>query len=226
MNNYHFSTFGYNNNYLLDNNKGTDENVQTIIDKQITPLEKVIDKHSISHDQIQINKDRIEAEMSKYNDLLGELNDAGSSQDITINVGSSTSDTKVIEEDIDTSYERLVMPSTINIDSVPAGVAVGEDVFSVTVEGKTIIVKLESTGRDRTSEGWDYNLSFSGTLEKNKNKKYYHSADDTEFKNTRLNQREQMMKDTKDLLLYNNQLFIAGTITSAIALILTYRLMS
>ena len=102
MNNYHFSTFGYNNDYLLDNKKGTDENVQTIIDKQITPLEKIIDKHSISHDQIQINKDRIEADMSKYNDLLGELNDAGSSQAITINVGSSTSNTKVIEEDIDT----------------------------------------------------------------------------------------------------------------------------
>ena len=44
MNNYHFSTFGYNNDYLLDNKKGTDENVQTIIDKQITPLEKIIDK--------------------------------------------------------------------------------------------------------------------------------------------------------------------------------------
>ena len=225
MNNYHFSTFGYNNNYLLDNKKGTDENVQTIIDKQITPLEKVIDKHSISHDQIQINKDRIEADMSKYKDLLGELNDAGSSQNITINVGSSTSNTKVIEEDIDTSYERLVMPSTINKDFVPAGVDIGDDILSVNVEGKTIIVKLESTNRSK-GEGWPYELQFSGTIERQKNKKYYHSADDTEFKNTRLNQREQMMKDTKDLLLYNNQLFIAGTITSAIALILTYRLMS
>ena len=225
MNNYHFSTFGYNNDYLLDNKKGTDENVQTIIDKQITPLEKIIDKHSISHDQIQINKDRIEADMSKYNDLLGELNDAGSSQAITINVGSSTSNTKVIEEDIDTSYERLVIPPTINKNFVPAGVGIGNDVLSVEVEGKTIIVRLEHT--DRTEGmGWPYELQFSGTIERQKNKKYYHSGEDTEFKNTRLNQREQMMKDTKDLLLYNNQLFIAGTITSAIALILTYRLMS
>lgn len=224
MNNYHFSTFGYNNNYILDQTKGTDENVQTIIDKQITPLEKVIDKHSISHDQIQINKDRIEADMSKYNDLLGELNDAGSSQDITINVGSSTSNTKVIEEDIDTSYERLVIPSKININSVIKGVAIGDDELSARVEGKTIIVRLLTTTREEP--GWNYNLSFSGTIERQKNKKYYHSSDDTEFKNTRLNQREQMMKDTKDLLLYNNQLFIAGTITSAIALILTYRLMS
>ena len=102
---------------------------------------------------------------------------------------------------------------------------IGDDILSVKVEGKTIIVKLESTNRSE-GEGWPYELQFSGTIERQKNKKYYHSADDTEFKNTRLNQREQMMKDTKDLLLYNNQLFIAGTITSAIALILTYRLMS
>ena len=89
MNNYHFSNFGYNNDYLIDNKKGTDENVQTIINQQITPLEKIIDKHSISHDQIQLNKDRIEVDINKYNDLLAELNDAGSSQAITIVVGDS-----------------------------------------------------------------------------------------------------------------------------------------
>lgn len=223
MNNYHFSNFGYNSDYLIDNKKGTDENVQTIINQQITPLEKIVDKHSISHSQIQLNKDRIETDINKYNDLLAELNDAGSSTDITIQVGTSVSNVKVIEQDIDTSYERLVMPERIDKNSVPSDVEVGEDVFSVRVEGKTIIVTLESTNREG---GWEYNLSFSGTLEKNKDKKYYHSAEDSEFENTRLNQREQMMKDTKDLLLYNNQLFIAGTISSAIAVILTYKLMS
>ena len=224
MNNYHFSNFGYNSDYLIDNKKGTDENVQTIINQQITPLEKIVDKHSISHSQIQVNKDRIETDINKYNDLLAEINDAGSSTDITIQVGTSVSNVKVIEQDIDTSYERLVMPERIDKNSVPSDVAVGEDVFSVRVEGKTIIVTLEYTNRQ--DPGWNYNLSFSGTLEKNKDKKYYHSAEDSEFENTRLNQREQMMKDTKDLLLYNNQLFIAGTITSAIAVILTYKLMS
>ena len=225
MNNYHFSNFGYNNDYLIDNKKGTDENAQTIINQQITPLEKIIDKHSISHDQIQLNKDRIEVDINKYNDLLAELNDAGSSQAITIVVGDSPdSNIKVIEEDIDTSYQRLVMPATVNKDNVPAGIEIGEDVFSVKVEGKTIIITLEYTKREVA--GWNYSLSFTGSLERIKDKRYYHSAEDSEFENTRLNQREQMMKDTKDLLLYNNQLFIAGTITSAIALILTYKLMS
>ena len=40
----------------------------------------------------------------------------------------------------------------------------------------------------------------------------------------RKTQREKYIEDTRTVLLYNNQLFIAGTITTALALIIVYKL--
>ena len=119
---------------------------------------------------------------------------------------------------MDLSYEYLEIDNLITKNNTPTDI--GEDELAISVEGKTInITKVAGTGT-----GWNYNLKLNGLKKSAKDKRYYHDGEDFEYDEKRKTHREKLIQDTRQVLLYNNQMFIAGSITAAIALILVYRL--
>ena len=168
--------------------------------------------------------------------LRDQLNEVPPYESRTLEVGPSEgeSNVKILDyDDIDVSYQRIavepIVDSTNEASSgteFPAG-----GVFSVKVDGVTITVEKtaplpgqEPAGSGlQYSNGWTENLKINIKIESVPDKKYFHHKDDWELGEKRKNQREQHMWDTKELLLYTNQFYIIGSITSALAIIFAYK---
>lgn len=214
--------FGYKNNY--QKSLSSRELTNQVIQNQLTPLEKINEKYNRHHDQLVRNNQEIGTRLQEYNHLLDILNEQPKTEQRTINIGShgGSAIKSVTYDELDTSYQTLEVPKEINRDnnSTP-GFPIG-DRFNTNVTGK--VVTVEKVAGDNPSEGWQYDLEIPGTINSYKDKKYYHHKDDNEFMEKRKTQREKYIEDTRTLLLYNNQLFIAGTITTALALIIVYKL--
>ena len=214
----YFTDFGYQTVNPMNN---SDSYSKEVISKQINPLQRIQDKHVNYHNKVKENKDEIQSKINKYNKLLDVLNEKSDGKDITIKVGTSDSNIKVITyEEMDLTYEYLVIDKVITKNNSPMDI--GEDELAVSVEGKTItITKINSNSQ---VAGWNYDLTINGKKMSAKEKRYFHDAEDFEYDEKRKTHREKLIQDTRQVLLYNNQMFIAGSITAAIALILVYRL--
>lgn len=214
-----FVDFGYKNVQPSDN---TSEYVNQVIEHQLTPLQKIAEKHNIRHSKIPKNKGELDTKMQEYNNLLQILKEEDESKDVTIDIGSQsgTNIKTITYDDIDTSYQHLSISKTITKDNVPLDI--GDDVYSVNVVGRTIKVEKISGN----AVGWDYDLKINGRIFSTKDKKYHHKGTDAEFMDKRKTHQDKFIQDTREVLLYNNHMFIAGTITTAIALILVYRMSS
>ena len=214
-----FSNFGYKR---VEKGSDPSKYADEVIKNQIQPLEKILEKDKFYHENVSTNDDIIGTNVSEYNRILDILNEKIDSKPITVDIGSqSDSNLKtVVWEDIDTSYQSIEMINPVTKDNSP--VAIGDDVFNVSVTGKTIYVEKASGG----NVGWNYDLKLNGLIKSSKNKKYFHHKDDFEYDEKRKTHREKYIQDTRELLLFNNHMFIAGSITTAIALILVYRVNS
>ena len=213
----YFTDFGYQTVNKMNN---PDSFSKEVISKQVDPLQKIQDKHVSYHNKIKENKDEIQSKINKYNNLLSVLNEKADGKDVTITIGTSDSNIKVITyENMDLTYEYLVIDELITKNNSPMDI--GDDELRVSVEGKTItITKINNSNK----AGWNYNLQINGVVKSAKEKRYFHDAEDFEYDEKRKTHREKLIQDTRQVLLYNNQMFIAGSITAAIALILVYRL--
>ena len=214
-----FSNFGYKR---VEKGSDPSKYADEVIKNQIQPLEKILEKDKFYHENVGTNDDLIGTNVSEYNRLLDILNEKIDNKPIKVDIGSqSDSNIKtVVWEDIDTSYQSIEMMNPVTKDNSP--VPIGDDVFNVSVTGRTIYVEKTSGG----DVGWNYDLKLNGLIKSSKNKKYFHHKDDFEYDEKRKTHREKYIQDTRELLLFNNHMFIAGSITTAIALILVYRLSS
>ena len=195
---------------------------QGVIDNMITPLKKQMSAWDRHHGKITTNYDSIEGDYDKIVKLRDQLNEVPPSQSRSVECGNCTNGTGQILVDVpnvDMSYQRVVAPETVDSSNwgVPDGVGNTEDVFTVTVNSKTLTI-THANGKD-----WDYNLIINVLIEDVPDKTYFHHKEDWEFGDKRRNQREQHMTDTKELLLYTNQFYIIGSISTALALIFAYK---
>jgi hypothetical protein len=201
---------------------------QEIIDSKIKPLEKQAANWENTHGRISSNYDSIISDYDRMVKLRDQLNEVPPFTTETIEVGASDSNTILVDiPDVDMSYQRITVPDIV--DSTNEGAKDGSfpptNVFSVKMDGKTMTVekKFPLMGDKGGSVGWNFNLKINYKVETIPNKKYYHHADDWELGETRKNQREKHMADTKELLLYTNQFYIIGSITTGLALIFAYK---
>jgi hypothetical protein len=218
-----FTDFGYinSNDYVMPNNR--QDAINTIIERQIKPLEKIITKNTLTHDEIDSNYTNISQNIVEYNKLLAALNEQAEQTDVTLEIGSQTgTEIKTYTSDVDTSYQELEIPPIVDDTNNPTSDAPADDKFKVSVVGK--IVTVERVAGNSLGSGWSYNLKINGKIKSFKEKRYFHNKDDFEYDDKRKTHREKLIEDTKTVLLYNNQMYIAGTITTALAFIMIYKL--
>ena len=219
-----FTDFGYINSteYTMPTNK--QDAINTVIEYQIKPLEKIISRDTLSHDEIRTNYDNISQNIVEYNKLLDALNEQAEIEDRTLEIGRSGRgvEIKTYTSDIDSNYQLLEVPNIIDSTNNPTPGAPADDKFKVSVTGKTVTV--ERIAGLSLGSGWTYDLKINARVKSQKEKRYFHHKDDFEYIEKRKTQREKLIEDTKTVLLYNNQMFIAGTITTALAFIMIYKL--
>lgn len=231
-----YSDFGYQGNNVPLEQAVTNKRAyaQDAIDFQIKPLEKLNRRFNTLDEKIAANKASLEQNYAKYLRLRDQLEEVPITEERTINVGVSPESNKLFYEvpDVDMSYQRLRVPATVDKENEASNGQSfdnqGLHVFSVRADGKTLIIeKITETSEMgwSTDNGYsaDTGLSFNIAVENIPDKKYYHHKDDPLEINRRKNQREQHMADTKELLLYTNQFYIIGTISTALVLIFAYR---
>lgn len=226
-----YSDFGYSSTNI-DPVQGQDNikaYARDAIDFQIKPLEKLNERFNYLDDKIAVNKASLESNVAKYTRLRAQLEEIPDVEERTINVGTSPDSSKLYFEvpNVDMSYQRIRAPEKIDkTNEASNGNSYnGDHIFSVKVDGRTLVIE-KTTATDVT--GWDADdypdgLKFNIGIETIPDKKYFHHKDDPLEINRRKNQREQHMADTKELLLYTNQFYIIGTISTALVLIFAYR---
>ena len=197
-----YSDFGYQGNNVPLEQAVTNKRAyaQDAIDFQIKPLEKLNRRFNTLDEKIAANKASLEQNYAKYLRLRDQLEEVPITEERTINVGVSPESNKLFYEvpDVDMSYQRLRVPATVDKEN-------------------------EASNGQSFDNSADTGLSFNIAVENIPDKKYYHHKDDPLEINRRKNQREQHMADTKELLLYTNQFYIIGTISTALVLIFAYR---
>ncbi len=209
-------------------------NANAVINGQIDPLKKQQVQWNLDADKITSNYNSIIGDYTKMEILRDQLNENPPFETRTIEIGpSATSNIKMFDvPGVDMSYQRLSVDPIINSEnedsqgSSPDGEASydPEDTFALTLNSRTITVtKTGPAATDGTIGGWGYNLRINIKVETIPDKKYFHHKDDWEFGDTRKTQREQHMGDAKELLLYTNQFYIIGSITTALTLIFAYK---
>lgn len=229
-----YSDFGYQGNNIPLEEAEADKRAyaRDAIDFQIKPLEKLNRRFNTLDERIAANKASLEQNYAKYIRLRDQLEEVPITEERTINVGVSPDSNKLFFEvpDVDMSYQRLRVPATVDKENEASNAQSFDNqsthVFSVRADGKTLIIEKIT---DTTTIGWSADdgyvngLQFNIAVENIPDKKYYHHKDDPLEINRRKNQREQHMADTKELLLYTNQFYIIGTISTALVLIFAYR---
>jgi len=208
-------------------------NIDNILNSQVTPLIKQHAQWKLSADKVEDNKTSIVRDYDKMVILRDQLNENPPFETRTMVVGPSGAgrNVKIIDvPDVDMSYQRVVVVSPVNSTNEGSGgsVANGEayppaDVFNVTVTSKTLTVTKIAPVINGVVAPWTHNLKIIIKVETIPQKKYFHHKDDWEFGDKRKSQREQHMGDTKELLLYTNQFYIIGSITTALTLIFAYK---
>jgi hypothetical protein len=243
---HYFSNMGYVSNITNDNGDINDY-VKKIIDKKIKPLKEINADFSATDARINANYNSLTQNMDAYKKVLSDLNEVPQKERRIINVGvSNVNEAFYSVPNIDSSYQRIVVPEYITTDDMPGknkNVNNANDRFKVQVAGKSLkITKVSNNGEGNMgSPGWNAangyapnwdpitstgdppGLYFNIIIEESKDKKYYHKIEDGLELGRPKSQREQHMTDTKELLLYTNQAYIIGTITTALVLIFTYR---
>ena len=229
--------FGYNQPQInIAANKGN--NINRIVKSQIVPLEKQQVQWNLDADKIQSNYSSIVSDYDKMVILRDQLNENPPYETRTMTIGPSMNrqNVKIVDvTEVDMSYQRVIVESPVNSQNEATGGAVdsitgiaysAEDTFDVTINSKTITVTKTGpvdSNDALKSDGWDHNLKINIKVETIPEKKYFHHKDDWEFGDKRRTQREQHMDDTKELLLYTNQFYIIGSITTALTLIFAYK---
>jgi len=227
-----YSDFGYQSDTMdpTDGAANPKGYARDAVDYQIKPLQRLNERFNHLDEKIGANKASLETNYAKYTRLRDQLEEIPVTEERTINVGVSPDSSKLYFEvpDVDMSYQRLRVPATVDkTNEASNGVSFDPaHVFSVVADGKTLIIEKQT---ETNIVGWnaDQNytdgLSFNIAVENIPDKKYYHHKDDPLEIGRRKNQREQHMADTKELLLYTNQFYIIGTISTALVLIFAYR---
>lgn len=227
-----YSDFGYSKDHIdpSEGQANPKEYARDAIEYQINPMIKLNERFNHLDSKIAANKSSLSSNMTKYIRLRNQLEEIPDPTERTINVGVSPDSNKLYFDvpNVDMSYQRLKIPATIDkTNEASSGVSFNIDhTFSVKAEGKTLIIQKE-TQQDRVGwnvdDGYTNGLQFNIGIETIPDKKYFHHKDDPLEINRRKNQREQHMSDTKELLLYTNQFYIIGTISTALVLIFAYR---
>jgi len=242
---HYFSDMGYRSN--VTNNGNIKNYATSIINDKIKPLKEINKDFSATDTKINANYNSITQNMEEYKKLLSELNEVPEIERRTINVGvSNVNEAFYSVPNIDSSYQRIVVPEYITTNDMPGHLTNANnanDRFKVQVAGKSLkITKITNNGENNIgTPGWNSTNGYNGTwvpetgtgelpglyflvtIEESKDKKYYHKVEDGLELGRPKSQREQHMADTKELLLYTNQAYIIGTITTALVLIFTYR---
>lgn len=229
--NFLYSDFGYRNNTAEAGNASNQkEYARDAVDNQVKPLILLNERFNHLDEKIKMNKSSLESNYAKYTRLRDQLEEIPITEERTINVGVSPDSSKLFFElpDIDMSYQRLRAPTTVDKENEASnGISFDPGhVFGITIDGKTLIIEKQ-TKTDKigwnSDDGYSDGLQFNIAIENVPDKKYYHHKDDPLEIGRRKNQREQHMADTKELLLYTNQFYIIGTISTALVLIFAYR---
>jgi len=242
---HYFSDMGYKSN--VTNNNDISQYTKDIIDHKIKPLKEINKDFSATDARINANYNSITQNLEDYNKILKDLNEVPVVERRTLNVGvSNVNEAFYSVPNIDSSYQRIVVPEYITINDMPSDFqneTNANDMFKVQVAGKSLkITKVTNNGEGNGgSPGWNSENGYQGTwddvtrsgdppglyfvitIEESKDKKYYHKIEDGLELGRPKSHREQHMADTKELLLYTNQAYIIGTITTALVLIFTYR---
>lgn len=242
---HYFSDMGYKSN--VTNNNDISQYTKDIIDHKIKPLKEINKDFSATDARINANYNSITQNLEDYNKILKDLNEVPVVERRTLNVGvSNVNEAFYSVPNIDSSYQRIVVPEYITINDMPSdfqNTTNANDMFKVQVAGKSLkITKVTNNGEgNEGSPGWNSENGYHGTwddatgsgdppglyfvitIEESKDKKYYHKIEDGLELGRPKSHREQHMADTKELLLYTNQAYIIGTITTALVLIFTYR---
>jgi len=215
-------------NYV--NEKGTDtpsNNAKSVITNQINPLKKQQVQWNLDADKITSNYNSIISDYDKMVILRDQLNENPPFETRTIEIGANDTSVKMFDvPGVDMSYQRLsVEPIIDSTNEASTGENFdADDTFSLSLNSKTITVtKTGAVESDGEVGGWNYNLKVNIKVETIPEKKYFHHKDDWEFGDNRKTQREQHMGDAKELLLYTNQFYIIGSITTALTLIFAYK---
>lgn len=229
-----YSDFGYSKDHIdpADGAENVRDYARDAIQYQINPLEKLNRRFNTLDEKIAQNKSSLDDNMSKYLRLRNQLEEIPDTDEMTLNVGISPDSNKLYYDvpDVDMSYQRIRIPTTVDKTNEASSTTSfdrnGEHIFSIKADGRTLIIEKIT---DTAKVGWDVNdgytngLQFNIGIETIPDKKYFHHKDDPLEINRRKNQREQHMADTKELLLYTNQFYIIGTISTALVLIFAYR---
>lgn len=238
QNSYFWNDYGYNNTKLITDDAYKNDKkayAQAVIRNQVEPLLKQAQNWDDTHSKLGTNYTSITSDYDKMVLLRDQLNEVPPYESVTVEVGPSPmNNVKIIDyTDLDPSYQRIaVEPIVDSTNEASSGADFpAEGMFKVSVDGMTITVEKtaplpgqEAAGSTvQYSDGWTENLKINIKIESIPDKKYYHHTDDWELGETRKNQREQHMWDTKELLLYTNQFYIIGSITTALALIFAYK---
>jgi len=203
---------------------------QEVIDNKIKPLEKQAANWENTHNRITTNYDSLISDYDRMVILRDQLNEVPPFTTETIEVGSSPDKNTILVDipNVDMSYQRISVPELVDSTNEAAkdGTFTPENsVFSVKMDGKTMTVEKKGplSGETGGADGWNFNLKINYKVETIPDKKYFHHSEDWELGETRKNQREKHMADTKELLLYTNQFYIIGSITTGLALIFAYK---
>lgn len=206
-----------------------------VIKNQINPLLKQSSNWDSTHGRLDTNFSSITSDYDKMVVLRDQLNEVPPSEPRTIEIGPHADGNIKLYDvaNVDASYQRISVEEIVDSTNEASG---GSDfpqggIFKVKIDGKTLQVEKTAPlpGQEPAgsvveyTDGWDENLKINISIETIPDKKYFHHADDWELGEKRKNQREQHMWDTKELLLYTNQFYIIGSITTALALIFAYK---
>jgi hypothetical protein len=225
--------YGYAQHDIVSNASRA-SNVDKIINSQVKPLIKQHAQWKLDADKVTDNYASIVSNYDKMVLLRDQLNENPPFETRTVEVGPSMPgrNVKIIDvPNVDMSYQRVVVVSPVNSTNEGSAGAAQDggaypsgDVFTVTVNSKTLTVtKIAPTNSSGAVGAWSHNLKINIKVENIPDKKYFHHKDDWEFGDKRKSQREQHMGDTKELLLYTNQFYIIGSITTALTLIFAYK---
>lgn len=214
------------------NNANASAYSKEVVTNQIDPLLKQSQNVEQTHGRIQANFSSLISDYDKMVILRDQLNEVPPFEQRTLEVGMSSGENTLLVDvpNVDMSYQRISFPELVDSTNEAAqdgsfSQAGNEAVFTTKVDGKTVTVTKKSpvNGQDGGFDGWPNNLKINYKVETIPDKKYFHHSEDWELGETRKNQREKHMADTKELLLYTNQFYIIGTITTALALIFAYK---
>ena len=232
-------TFGYTTSLNFNTGNTKSKNIDNIINQKLTPLMKQQREWDNDATTIENNYKDIVSDYDKMVILRDQLNENPPFETRTMTVGPSDPNTsvkyvKIVDvPDVDMSYQRVSVEPIVDANNEASGGAEdpvtrskydSNDVFKLEITGRTITVtKTAPLNSNGVPDGWSHNLKINIKIEEIPEKKYFHHKDDWEFGDKRKTQREQHMGDAKELLLYTNQFYIIGSITTALTLIFAYK---